>query len=788
MPSAEPSRLPPAPPASARERLAVLAAHVVVALCVFGGVLSGRLLFFRDLSTFYAPWYAFASEALRQGVWPLWNPTLNGGQPFLLAYPVDLLLLLGGGWHATLGVGQALQLLVALTGMTVLARRLGMGPWGSWLAGAVYGAGGFLLSLVDLGFLFEAAAWAPWVVAAYLAALQHPGGRRLAAFSALLALQTSTLGAEVVLQTALVAVVLGVGVRRPPVARMLRVGIGGGLLAALLAAPALLGARALVEGTARAAGFSETQRIGFSLRPAVLLEAVLPHWLGSVHAFSDADYWGRAYFPEGFPYFVTLYLGVPLLLLAAQARRPRRLWALAVLGTVLATGAHEPLVRAVGLPLRGPQKFFFLTHLSLALLAGFGLERREREPPAGSGRAVLFLLPGIALTALSLGLRLAPGPLVSLGSRALAALSDPRAAVAARTVWPEAWLVSGLLALAAGLAVARGGRFVRLAALVTLADLLTVNANVCPMAPASFYELRPDLASLYRPMHGADRGRVYSYGVAQTPGLRFEPVMAGAPSDVWLYYLDRQSLLPPTPALDELDSAFDLDRVGWAPPQSTFTGAEAVPERFRECQRRLRGAAVRWIVSFRELPPDLVVPRGERKLPEVRQPLRLYELREALPRAYYVRDYEVVRGPADLARRLQQPDFDPARTVLLERPPPSRAPSGTAMEARVRYEPVDAHTVRIHARTPPGLIVVLDGYHADWMAEDGTGPVPLLRANGRYRALPTPGGERVFTLRYRPRWRAPAVSLAVLGALVGLVLAFGGPTLRFLRSMNTMTH
>ena len=89
----------------------------------------------------------------------------------------------------------------------------------------------------------------------------------------------------------------------------------------------------------------------------------------------------------------------------------------------------------------------------------------------------------------------------------------------------------------------------------------------------------------------------------------------------------------------------------------------------------------------------------------------------------------------------------------------------------VRYEPEDAHTVRISARTPPGFVVVLDGHHPDWTAEDESGPVPVLRAGERYRALPTPGGERHFTLRYRPRWRAPALALAAMGALAALVLA-----------------
>jgi hypothetical protein len=97
--------------------------------------------------------------------------------------------------------------------------------------------------------------------------------------------------------------------------------------------------------------------------------------------------------------------------------------------------------------------------------------------------------------------------------------------------------------------------------------------------------------------------------------------------------------------------------------------------------------------------------------------------------------------------------------------------AGARLEGtRVEYEAVDPHTVRLTARTPPGFLVVLDGFHPDWTAEDESGPVVVLRADGRIRALPTPGGDQRVTLRYTPHWRAPALALAAVGALVALGL------------------
>jgi hypothetical protein len=729
--------------------LAVGVAHVLATLWIFGGALfSGRLLYFRDLSTYYAPQYALAAGALRDGVWPLWNPLANAGEPFLLAYPVDLLLLLIGGWTVPLGVGAAMHLLLALGGGSLLGRRMGMGPGAAWLTGAVYGLGGVLLSMVDLLPLFQAAAWAPLVIWAWLGAVSAPTGRRLAGLAALVALQVSTLGAEIVLQTGLAGLVLatGLGDRR----RWGRLLVAG-LVAGLLSAPAVLGARSLMAGTARERGFSLEETLSFSVHPVAVGEMLLPKLLGDPHAFSDRDYWGRAYSPTGFPYLVTMYLGLPVLLVAAQARGRRRLWALAFLGLLLGLGRYGPLgllPADVGLPFRGPQKFLFTTHLALALLAGLGLQRRMGLGPVRPGAVLALAAPGAALLVLAAGLHSWPEVLRQWGGRLAPSLSDPRGLVAAGELWPSLWLTSGALALLGGLVLGRGGPRALLAGGLAVVDLLIVNGAASPLAPASLYDLRPQVAALVRPAASEGRYRWFSYGVAHTPGLLFEPVVLEAESDVGLYALDRQALLARTPALDGWEAAFDLDRTGWAPEGATLTAAEATPERFREHYPHLRLANVRWVVSFQPLPADLVRRRGLARLPEIQPPLGLYELRDPLPRAFW------------------RPDAAVAEPVSPEQ----------ADWPRVVYERPDPHTVRLTASTPPGFIVVLDGHHPDWEAEERSGPVRVRRVLGRYQALPTPGGDQVFTLRYRPAWRPVALALAVLGAVaLGLLARRGAP-------------
>jgi len=719
------------------------AAHLLPPLWLFAGLLfEGRMLFFRDLTYYYYPNYVFVAGAMGQGVWPLWNPTSDAGAPFLMAYPLDLLLVAALGPRGALAAGPPLHVWLAMCGATRLARSVGASAWGAWAAGLFFGASGFVLSSVNLCELFHAVAWAPWVVAAMVAVAQAPSGRAVGALAVLAAVQLSTLSAEVVLQTALAGALLTrVRLRLRTLAALL----AAATLTALLAAPVLLGVRALVEGTHRTQGLPPASAFAFSARGPVLVEALLPRLFGNVHSFSDAGYWGRPFFPSGQPYLLSMYLGLGVLVLALAAgyREGRwRWWLLAGVGVALALGSHGPLAGPLA-PLmkmfRSPVKFAFMADLALCVLAGLGLDRIRHGAPRGPAWA---LGPGVALCAGGLLLRRWPDLPARLLDDLLPGIATEQARAVAAEVWPSAFLVSGALAAGVGLVLRFLPRWAALAAVLAGLDLLVVNHAINPAAEASFYTLRPEVRRLVEPAAAQGTFRWFSYGVAGPPPPHWTLSAASHDSDVWLYYLDRQSLVPRTHVLDGLEGAFDEDRVGWSPPGSTFTVDERTPGRFRDVHGRLRLANVRWVLSFHPLPDDLVELRDLARLREIVEPQRLYELRDPLPRAFWA------RRPEDLPARA---DGDHGSVV---------------------YQRVDPHTVRIRAATPPGYVVVLDGYDRSWRAEGAGGPVPLLRAHGRYWALPTPGGEQVITVRHAPSWRTPALVAAAIGAVAALGLAF----------------
>lgn len=722
-------------------RLQAYALWFASAVWPFWGPLFGdRVLYFRDITYTYYPDLVFLSRALSVRVWPLWNPAVDAGSPFLASYPVHILLVLAFGARWTLALSPPLHLLVAMAGSGALHRALG-GRWeGAAVAGAVVGLSGLMLGSV-LYPIFLSVAWVPLAVALLVRLVRAPSYRDAAWLAMVLALEVSAQGIEALPQTALAAAILvpWAGGRRAVVP-----GLASVAVSALLAAPALLGGLWLLHGTARGAGLPVREILSYSVALPVLLEGVLPRFFGDPHTFTEIGFWGQPFFHGGTPFFLSLYLGPVVLLLAVQAGiRERRLWALLAIGLLLGLGSHgplEPLLVGVArlLPLRVPAKFLFLSLLAVSLLAGRGLERAMGRP---AGR-VLVLTPSLLVIGLAFAAWQSPDALCAGLSTIVPGAAEPLARRVVATRWPGELAVTGLLTLGAGLALARGGRVAALAGLLAVLDLLRVNGDLSPSTGAGFYDLRPQVRAAVDWTRPAGRYRWFSYGVANSPPLHWNPALGRINSDVWLYHLDRQSLLPRTQVLDGLDGAYDVDRMGLAPGGSTFSRSEISPRSFRRQYARLRQANVRWVVSFVELPRDLAIPRRQLRFPEAAEPMWLFELRDALPRAYFVRTLD---GPPEPA-------------------------------VRVEYQLLDPHTVEVRADTPSGFLVVLDGFHGDWRAEEGARPASMLRVYGRYRAIPTAGGRRVFTLRFRPPWRAPALFAAAAGlAAAILMLVCGGP-------------
>jgi hypothetical protein len=159
--------------------------------------------------------------------------------------------------------------------------------------------------------------------------------------------------------------------------------------------------------------------------------------------------------------------------------------------------------------------------------------------------------------------------------------------------------------------------------------------------------------------------------------------------------------------------------------------------------------------------------------------VKVYENLDNLPRAVVVHDARVIGDDAATIAAMRQPDFDPARTVILSAPVTgsAHAPGADSAGARqsvdqaevVVYEPerVALHT---HSATA-GYLILADSYYPCWEATVDGRTTPILRANLMFRAVELPAGEHQVEFIYRPH--GLKIGAGISGATALLLAATG---------------
>jgi hypothetical protein len=390
--------------------------------------LTNRVLAGVDALTYFTPYWAYRMTELRAGHLPLWNPYLFAGVPFLanpqaaVLYPPHWPLIWMEPAQALIW-SALLHVWLAAGFMYTFARcSAGLSSPASWLAGVLFGLGGFTLAKIENINQLNGLAWLPAMLWLFDETRRVVGWRHRARWGApltivialqLLAGHTQTafinlvglgvyaawpLGKLVCWQTARIVVRRRSGLSDTtawrsltpsptlPLSRSLAslLPLFAVVPALALAAAQLLPSLELSALGLRAEGLPYRLAASFSLRPRLLAQTLLPPVGGGL---------GEAFGSEGYAEFVG-YIGVTGLILAAigvfslARRRPAKhspealggLVVLAVVGLFLALGAYNPIYYLLwrfvpGFDLfRAPARWLALYAIGAAGLAGTGFD------------------------------------------------------------------------------------------------------------------------------------------------------------------------------------------------------------------------------------------------------------------------------------------------------------------------------------------------------------------------------------------------------------------------------
>lgn len=387
---------------------------------------TNRILVGLDLFTYFYPYWHLATEALREGRIPLWNPYLFMGSPLLANIQLSFFYGINWPFMVWLPPPHAVKLSIfvhlCLAGFStwLLARKkLGLSDQASTLSAIGFSAGGFLVAQAEHINQLGVLAWLPLllfimdsntIAAAFIFCLMIFAGHLQALYISIAAAGIYAFFSSFSDKgKSLLKLLIACGV--------------GTSLAAVQLVPAL----ELAGFSIRSRGLPFQDATAFSLRPFLIAYSLLPP-IG----LKPETVFGTRAFTEYMAYegFTCLFLAVAGLLSPTKKKWP---WVAMVLsGLFLALGRANPFYRFLyefvpGFSsFRAPARWMLLYALGTPILAGIGLDNLR-----SLNLKIYFPLLGAGLLLIATSLLFSPPPLVTL----------------------IAWLIGGCLGLALILAI-----------------------------------------------------------------------------------------------------------------------------------------------------------------------------------------------------------------------------------------------------------------------------------------------------------------------------------------------
>ncbi|MGE5303901.1 MAG: YfhO family protein [Alphaproteobacteria bacterium] len=729
-------------------------------------------------------WRHFAFGSLAKGELPLWNPYNFSGTPFVatmqsaIFYPLNWLFLLFDTPFA-INLSVALHCLGASVFTYFLARYLGISSLGAVLSAVTFTYGAPYFIHIYPGHLPHLAAmWMPLMFLAMEAFLRHRRMRDAVWAGVCLAMEILAGYPQYPFYSALA---LAAYFLIHLILRKQRDGLpallGGWVLfvitAAALSAIQLVPAWELVRNSARGDVSYEWISI-FSLPPENLLTLVVPNLFGDI---VNVPYWGKNNLWE-----MSIYLGiVPLAMiaLAVVLNRSRQVIVFGVIAAIfllLALGKHTPFLWILytfvpGFDLfRGVGKAAFIFAFAGALLAGFGFDILRQLVKKADKRlhyvasflmAAVVLIPVVAFVS-------SAGDVYSWNSfvRAYAAGEEHFDALpmnrqffaASLTIfWSDvAKLLIILLSLAALCFFARSRRW-RSPKKIGIAIVALALADLWHFGSRYVVTFDPQILALDQDLRAFFKAETKPFRIATPLGhLRNHLLNIGMLEGV------------------ENVGGYDAIVLKNYSEFINFTQGLTIDE-----PNLLMGInRISPLLNLLNVKYYVVEPAININLPDFEIAFqntrnKVYRSRKALPRSFVVHSAVVANGVNEVLGRMADPGFDPAKAVILEKPP-------TGL-----HEKIDAQSplpeVLEHALTrvviaaqsdTPGFLVLADAYYPGWKAFMDGKESPIYRANFVMRAVFLPPGRHTVVFRYDPVSfkLGAAISAGALLLMMGFVM------------------
>jgi hypothetical protein len=778
---------------SVRRGFWLLLALAVATVPVAGMFTLSKVFYVRDLTMAFRSRFLFLRHSVFSGTFPLWDPYPAHGQAavndalyqlfHLPSLPLRLLLPEVLAYNLWI----ALPVPLAAAGMYLFLRRR-LDARASAFGAVAFAVSGPIVSTTNFPNMSWSVVAAPYVFWAMERLFAERSARAVTLLAATIACQA--LAGEPVSLAATLAIAAGYAAlpesrwRDRRLLVLAATGLTAGLLlAAIQYVPLAAATRGSIRGSMTPSDF-------WAFHPLALLELVVPHFFGDYFNSNLRELvWMLALNSQRDPFYYTMYVGVPMALLAGvamfSARPGTRFWTVVVLACAIASlGPHTPLYPAlqeIVPPLKSfrfPVKYLSLAALGIATLAAMAFQwLLDQDVPARALRIVL-IATGVAavLTYLLIAWVLIAPALPIRGFFRLAIWAQVPAPIQgaefllfrARPLLTSLLLkmicASFLLWLAAS---ARRERRTALAIFAAFAavDLLASNSSVNPTTDPKLLQDPEWTQHIPKDMHERVYvgGRLEGYvNTTDVDAPKYARYLDEYPELEQRYLIVGQFVFHPSGHRLRESMSYDLP-VLWPTEFARAGGWFKIAPR-EDRLRFLKRVGTRFVLL--PTPPYPGAQPLARMLGA--EQLQLYDFNPGARRAYVVPD--ALRGP-DVEWQIHGlflERFDSSRGVLVsETPPAAVGMPGAPVPPSATFLEDGLHRVVIRAGSPAdGYLALSDTYDTDWHVDVDGAPAPMMRVNGLFRGVHLTTGEHTVTFTYRP-------SKFYLGAAISGMTALG---------------
>ena len=709
--------------------------------------------FVQDVMVQNYPFRDFFGRALKEFRLPLWSPEINYGFPLFAEgqagalYFFNLLASISLPTFVGLNYNLIFHFWIAALGTYAFLRTLGCLRLAALSGGITYAFSGFLVVRAMSFNYLDVCAWMPVFFLLVECALRRNRLIYLWGGGLVIGLQFLAGHPQATVYSTGAGILYGIyrGIERRCGWKFWLLLFLGPIMGTGLAAVQLLPTAELVEFSVRRSGVGIERFVSMSLPPERIITFLLPNFFGNS---STGSYWGRE---AGFYIQLCGYMGILPFLLSLVAIKERRdsysgyfcvfcgLALILVLGrymTVYENFYNLPVLNYFRIPTRFLQWLAF----GMAVLGGLGLDRVLRSSASEYRKGRLYFCALLALGAGAmawLNRAVLTGEGVSLGQKWSSGMYQYQL-----DLQGDLWRC-GLILLLGGIVLSLGGGGPRkrlligiAAALLIYGDLYHFGSSFNGIIPSQVYQETPDSAAFI-----LRDGEAKS---AAPPRLLSLINEKNSPYD-WHagWSLDQDSYLQyPRTLRYYTGSMYGLANVlpGWSPlhlkRQWELTkGYPAI----------MPMGGIEYVVSHQALNwPGLELGFDAG--------VKVYRHTKALPHAYMVGEYRVVKDSKKRLQYLSSSVFDPRREVVLEREPEGRyAPVYPGKGSDVRIVSYSEEDIIIElGEHRGGFLVLSDTYYPGWRAYIDGLEQEILQANHVFRALEVPPGARQLVFSYEP--------------------------------------